>query len=66
MSYIIIEEENHPDRLIMRTIGPFDNEDEAYALAACLEESPANIIPGYGTRRYWYIVKPIDNPKDIK
>ena len=65
MSYIIQEEENHPDRLIMRNIGPFDDEDVAWATAKALEDSPDNIIPGYGYKRYWYYVQELIEPKAV-
>lgn len=63
--YIITEEENHPDRLIYRTIGPFTDDEVAHALAKALEDSPQNLTD-HGTRRFWYYVTELTTPEAVR
>ncbi len=51
--YVIIVQENHPDKFITDVIGPFTDWDEANTRAVLLEEDSTNRIPGYGYRNHF-------------
>lgn len=64
MPAIIIECENHPDRVIERILGPYPDLDTAYREAILLQESPDNIIRGYGSQRYNYQPRELSPPEE--
>lgn len=53
--YVVIEQENHPDRLIENIYGPFDRDGDAAYFAEGKYQSKANWHNGH--RMYDYIVK---------
>jgi len=54
--YVVIEIENHPDHFATGVYGPYPDWDSAYNAAMEMEDSPSNIIPGYGCHRSWFQV----------
>lgn len=61
--YIVIEEENHPDRLTKRVFGPFERDGNAAYFAEGMYQSDDNFNKPYGHRLHNYIVKsltPVD------
>lgn len=61
--YVIVAQENHPDRFIVDLIGPFDDADEAWECAGKLEDRDSNIIPGWGKRNH-YSIKYVESPEN--
>ena len=61
--FIVIAQENHPDRLIEKIYGPFDSYDEAQDWATGKEDSADNIIEGYNIHKFWYYVRELEVPK---
>ena len=56
MSYIVIGQENHPDKFIEDVAyGHFEDYEAACKAAEALEEHSRNIIPGYGKKYYYYV-----------
>lgn len=60
--YIILKEENHPDRILESCFGPYETYEEATAVAEKLYYSPSNYNAPYQHRLYTFIVRELSTP----
>lgn len=56
--YIILKEENHPDRGIDGVFGPFSSREEAYMVATEMDDALSNFNGSH--RLYWHNIRTLE------